>query len=132
MSNTKKKLMCWTSFEFYTCINSDWRHEESVIQTSFHLKRPRPVLCCIPSRVFRPALCGTNALATGHMEPMPCTEEPVGSSTSIPVIASLAWPCLYQNMHSKVSKEYNSISIVEIKKNCLLVLLDNPLIAGMT
>lgn len=103
-----------------------------MIQTVFHLQRPTPVLCCTPSMVPRPVLWGTNALATGHMEPMPCAEEPVGSSTSIPTTASLAWPCLYLNMHSKVSQEHNSISIVGIKKSRLPVLQNNPLIAGMT
>lgn len=72
-------------------------HKESMIHTTFHLQRPRPVLCCTPSMVFSP-VGGTNALATGHVQSMHCAEEPVGSPTSIPAIASIAWPCLYLNM----------------------------------
>lgn len=55
----------------------------------------------------------------------------------------LAAPPLHQLLHhlyglvftwtcSKISQEHNCISIVEIKKSCLLLFLDNPLIAGMT
>lgn len=73
-------------------------HEESVIHTGFHLQRPRPVLCCTLSMASRPVSCSTNVLATGHVQPVHCAEEPLGSSTSIPAIASLAWPCLYLNM----------------------------------
>lgn len=121
-------------FEFYICTNPNWRqwHIRSLWSTQHFICRG-PGQCCAAHPVWSSGLC--------------CVPQmPWQLDTWKQCIVQrnlLAAPPLYWQLHhlhgliftwtcSEVSQDYHSISIVEIKKSCLLVFLDNPLIAGMT